>query len=166
MTLFVSILLFYFAKLLCFALGPVARLHTIIDQFRYGDKARLAESYYRGAYGLDVYANSTYASFFNAYFLAKGGYHFGADGETVSSALGKNWTKGTLTIMGEGCTGLLNLVDRDHCWKYILGPWAHVKPAPVRWWKILLFTLVLLLILVLSLAFTVWAGFTLARAAL
>ncbi|MCF0071271.1 hypothetical protein LZD49_12390 [Dyadobacter sp. CY261] len=166
MNLLISVLLYYFAKLLCFALGPIARFHTLIDQLRFGNKTRLADSYYLGAYGLDVYANATYASFFNAYFLAKGGYHFGVDGETVSSALGKNWTMGSLTIMGEGCTGMLNLIDHDHCWKYIIGPWPHVKPAPVRWWKILLFALALLLVLILSLAFIIWAGFTLAKAAI
>lgn len=168
MLLLKNFALFVFARVLLFGLGTLANLHTIVDQLRYGgSKKRLADSFFEGAYGLDVFANTTYPSFFNAYFLKKGGYHFGGSEETVSSALGKNWTMDKLTWMGEGCAGMLNLIDTDHCFKYIKGSWKHPKPErSVEWWKTLLFTLVLTAILALTSAFIFWAAFILVKAAI
>jgi hypothetical protein len=146
MRLLTNIGLYIFAAVLCVGLAPLALIHTIIDQIRYGSRSRLADSFHQGAYALDVYANVTYPSFLNAWFLKKGGYHFGAEDETISSALGKNWTLGRLSVIAQGCVGLLNLVDRDHCFKYIKGNWNHPKPAPVAAWKTLLFTTLLVIV--------------------
>jgi hypothetical protein len=44
----------------------------------------------------------------------KTGYHFGLDGETISSALGKNVERGTLTIAGQALNWLLNKIQKNH----------------------------------------------------
>ena len=50
----------------------------------------------------------------------KTGYKFGVEGETISSALGKNERDGTLTKRGKQLVKLLNWLDKDHCRKAIV----------------------------------------------
>ena len=137
MKLIINIGLYVFAALLCIGLAPLALIHTIVDQLRYG--SRLSSSFRQGAYALDVYANVTYSSFLDGWFLKKGGYHFGYPNETISSALGKNLTLDKLTTIGEGCAGFLNLIDPDHCYNAIQGNWLIANKPTVVWWKILFF---------------------------
>ncbi len=166
MSLAISFLLYLFARVMTFGLECMAFVHTIIDQVRYGgDRRRLRDALFNGAYALDVYGNVTYGSLLNAYFLQKHGYHFGNPDESVSSALGKNWTMGRLTMLGEGCAGLLNLLDKDHCFKSIKGTWTLPKPeSAVKWWKTVLFALVLLLVFSFFLGAAIWVAFITARA--
>lgn len=158
MSLAISFLLFLFARVMTFGLECLAFVHTIVDQIRFGgDQRRLQQSLFNGAYALDVYGNTTYGSLLNAYFLKKGGYHFGVQEETISSALGKNYTIGKLTLLGEGCAGLLNLLDKDHCYKSIKGDWAYPKPAQgVVWWKTALFTTLLSIIFGAFFLLAIW----------
>lgn len=125
-----SFILLVVAIFLFVCVMPLAVAHFIIDLFRYGSaKQRM----FGAALGIDIAANSLFSSFLNAYFLKKGGYHFGMPGETISSALGKNQVSGTLTIVGLGLVKLLNVLDRDHCWKSISGTDMHyylLQPKP------------------------------------
>jgi hypothetical protein len=149
MKLITSAALFLFAVISCAGLALAAFVMTIVDAIRYKEKpGRLADSLFQGAYALDVFGNTAYPSLLNALFLKKGCYHFGARDETISSVLGKNWTLGTLTWLGLGCAGLLNLVDADHCYKYIQGYWDLQKPAGrIPWQLTAVFALILLLVL-------------------
>lgn len=148
MRLLISFCLFAFAVLLCSGLAVAALVSTIVDTIRYKDRrGRLADSFFEGAYALDVYGNTAYPSLLNALFLKKGCYHFGQREETCSSVLGKNWTQQTLTWLGLGCVGFLNLVDRDHCYKYIKGKWDLPKPGRIPWHLTAIFTLILLAVL-------------------
>ena len=47
------------------------------------------------------------------------GYQFGAVGETISSALGKNQRDKTLTICGKILVSILDFLDKNHCIKSI-----------------------------------------------
>jgi len=113
-----------------------AFIHTVIGSFRWkGGWTYVKDAFMRGAHAIDVYGNVAYATLLNDYFIKKDGYHFGKRGETISSALGKNWVRGTLTWLGLGLCGLLNLLDKDHCWKSIEGDFfGIIKPKPVKLW--------------------------------
>lgn len=49
------------------------------------------------ALAIDVFAGRNYRSLWNETLIKPNGYKFGVDGETMSSALGKNEVDGTLT---------------------------------------------------------------------
>jgi hypothetical protein len=136
--------LWLFAAVLCFGLAVPALVQSIIDKIRYKRSTRqIREAFDTGAYALDIYGNTTYYPLLNALFLKNGGYYFGADNETVSSALGKNWTMDKLTWLGLGCAGFLNLIDTDHCFKYIKGDWHLRKPERIPWHLTLIFAIIL-----------------------
>ena len=85
-------------------------------------KNRLGEmnSYFsKLATGRDAYYNVVCAELFNAFFIQKGGYHFGKRKETISSALGKNQERNKLTKLGIWFSGILSIIDKDHCLKNI-----------------------------------------------
>lgn len=136
-----GIILRIVANILKIAFFLPAFTHEIVDGIRYKDLwKRLNRTSKAAAFAIDVYCNVAYCSLLNAYFIRKGGYHYGEQGETVTSATGKNWTKGTLTLIGEGLAGSLNWIEKDHCWKYIMGDWLYnIKPPKVAWWKTWLF---------------------------
>lgn len=140
----ISVALFFIALLLTFLMAVPALLHTIVGAIRWKGKGEYVKAaFFRGAHAIDVFGNVAYATFLNDWFIRKGGYHYGAKGETISSATGKNWVNGRLTWLGLGLCGLLNWIDPDHCWKYIEGRTVGMQqPAPVKWPYIALFLLV------------------------
>jgi hypothetical protein len=71
------------------------------------------------ALSLDKYTNREFRTLWNKYLRTKDGYKFGVDGETISSALGKNQRDGTLTKTGKRLVYLLNKLDENHCQKSI-----------------------------------------------
>lgn len=134
MQLLTNIFLFLYSAISCIAFAPFGIAMNVVDAIRFPRPGRLRDSFLAGGRGLDIFANETYASLWNGLFLRKGGYHFGVRGETLSSALGKNWTLDTLTWIGLGCVGFLGMLDRDHCYKSIEGEWKQPRPAnPVCW---------------------------------
>lgn len=149
--LLINPLLLLFAIIVLVGLSGAALIHTIVDAIRFRSWSKLIESTGTAAYQLDIFGNVAYAPLLNAYFIREGGYHFGVKDETVSSALGKNWTLGSLTWLGEGCVGMLNLLDRDHCYKYIIGSWHLPKPGRIAAWKTLVFSVILAVIVTLIL---------------
>lgn len=163
-----SILLFTACTLAITFLLP-AVMHLIVDGIRFRDlNERINQTCKGAAFAIDVLCNVAYASLLNGFFIKKGGYHYGEQGETVTSATGKNWTMGTLTLIGEGLAGALNWIDKDHCFKYIMGPWIFKnKPPKVVWWKTALFLLVFVVlfciyayiawnIIIVSARFVIW----------
>lgn len=71
------------------------------------------------ALSLDIYANREFRTLWNKYLRTKDGYKFGVNGETISSALGKNERDGTLTETGKKLVWILNKLDDNHCMKSI-----------------------------------------------
>ena len=55
----------------------------------------------------------------NDLLIKKNGYLFGNGLETISSALGKNQQRNTLTKFGKLIASTLNKIDKDHCIKSI-----------------------------------------------
>lgn len=74
---------------------------------------------YRIAYAKDCTANVQMQYLFNAWFRKKDGYNFGNYNESISSVLGKNELKGTLTSLGKIIVLILDFFDENHCFKNI-----------------------------------------------
>ena len=108
------------AILLLYILFPVIIIFMIIKFFFTGDKRMLLVWFYRTAKEIDVFANITCGEFFTSIFLIDGGYKFGGKNETLSSVIGKNQRKNTLSIAGMILRKLLDYIDKDHCKKSIM----------------------------------------------
>jgi hypothetical protein len=57
--------------------------------------------------------------FLNLLLIKPGGYSFGNIDETISSCIGKNKLKGTLTKLGKAIDYMLNCFEKDHSIKSI-----------------------------------------------
>jgi len=71
------------------------------------------------AVSIDIHGNRSMRALWNSTMRKSNGYRFGREGETISSALGKNQRDGTLSFVGKLLAGLLDLLDKDHCRKSI-----------------------------------------------
>lgn len=120
MKLITNIILFIVSILLGVLLYIPSLFHVIIDVIRYGSVNRRVNYYFLNtAVSIDILCNSAFSNMLNAWFIKKGGYHFGRKGETVSSALGKNQYNDKLTWIGIGLAGILDTIDKNHCYKSI-----------------------------------------------
>lgn len=71
------------------------------------------------AVNIDIFANREFRASWNKWLKTESGYKFGKEGETISSALGKNKLNGTLTKKGKLLCRILDFIDKDHCIKSI-----------------------------------------------
>lgn len=71
------------------------------------------------AINIDIFANREFRFTWNKYLKTDNGYKFGKEGETISSALGKNKINNTLTKKGQLLCRVLDLIDKNHCIKSI-----------------------------------------------
>lgn len=71
------------------------------------------------AEAFDRFGNIVCGELFDATLRKANGYHFGAEKETISSALGKNQRDGTLTGTGKFVVWILCKFQKDHCLKSI-----------------------------------------------
>lgn len=114
-----SLILLLTAILLGCIAFPLGILFTLIECVRKGSKQKLLSyaslSFREAALGIDILGNVICRDMLNAFFIGRGGYHFGKQGETVSSALGKNQLKGTLTRAGRWLAAILDKIDPNHC---------------------------------------------------
>ena len=68
---------------------------------------------------LDQYGNTLCKYLFNALLIKKDGYSFGNIDETISSCIGKNYEKNTLTTLGKFLDCVLDGLDKNHSVKSI-----------------------------------------------
>lgn len=61
---------------------------------------------------IDVFANESFRTLWNTTLITKDGYLFGKKGETISSVLGRNIQKNTLTKIG---SILVIILSKSHC---------------------------------------------------
>ena len=116
--------------LLTVATGLIIPL-TIINRHyvdeKYGDTAGYWQS---TAKNIDIWANKEFRATWNAKLIIPSGYKFGIEGETISSALGKNELMGTLTKEGEILVKMLNKLEKNHCILWInteVGDWIDPR---------------------------------------
>lgn len=62
----------------------------------------------------DQYGNALCKYLFNDFLITKDGYKFGNIDETISSCIGKNKVKGTLTFLGKLLDWLLDKFEPNH----------------------------------------------------
>lgn len=128
MKIITNIILFITSILLGVLLYIPSLLHVIIDIVRYKSINRRVNYYFLNtAVSVDILCNAAFSNMLNAWFLKKGGYHFGTKGETVSSVLGKNQYDDKLTWVGVGLSGILDLIDKNHCYKSIDNDEYYIK---------------------------------------
>lgn len=78
------------------------------------------KGYFRSsAITIDKLANREFRTLWNKKLRTENGYKFGAENETISSALGKNQRDKTLTKTGEKLVWLLDKIEENHCLKSI-----------------------------------------------
>lgn len=124
--------------LLTVATGLIIPL-TIINRHyvdeKYGDTAGYWQS---TAKNIDIWANKEFRATWNTrlvHAVEVDGmiiypYKFGVDGETISSALGKNQLMGTLTAEGKRLVKILHKLEKNHCILWIdksVGDWIDPR---------------------------------------
>jgi hypothetical protein len=67
----------------------------------------------------DQYGNALCMYLFNDILIKNNGYKFGNKDETISSVIGKNHIKGTLTWLGRFLDMILDMLQKDHSIKSI-----------------------------------------------
>lgn len=78
------------------------------------------KGYFRSsAITIDKLANREFRTLWNKKLRTESGYKFGAENETISSALGKNQRNGTLTKTGNRLVKVLDFFDKNHCFNSI-----------------------------------------------
>ena len=108
-----NLLLFVFAWLLIL---PLTAWNLIVVYQRDGT----IKGYFRGtALSIDIWANREFRTLWNVKLRIENGYEFGREGETISSALGKNQRDKTLTTSGKILVFILDFLDKNHCKKSI-----------------------------------------------
>ena len=106
-----NLLLFIFAWLL---IPPLTVWNLIVVNKKYGN----TKGYFRStALSIDIWGNREFRTLWNSRLIIEGGYQFGREGETISSALGKNMLMGTLTKEGNKLANILDKIDTNHCIK-------------------------------------------------
>ena len=106
-----NLLLFIFAWLL---IPPLTVWNLIVVNKKYGN----TKGYFRStALSIDIWGNREFRTLWNSRLIIEGGYQFGREGETISSALGKNKLMGTLTKEGNKLANILDKIDTNHCIK-------------------------------------------------
>ena len=108
-----NFLLFIFAWLL---IPPLTVWNLIVVNRKYGN----TKGYFRStALSIDIWANTEFRTLWNTQLRIDGGYEFGEENETISSALGKNERDDTLTTTGKILVWILDKIDKNHCKKSI-----------------------------------------------
>ena len=116
--------------LLTVATGLIIPL-TIINRHYVDEKYGNTDGYWQStAKNIDIWANKEFRATWNAKLIIPSGYKFGIEGETISSALGKNELMGTLTKEGEILVKILNKLEKNHCILWInneVGDWIDPR---------------------------------------
>lgn len=124
--------------LLVFAAGSIVPM-TIINQHYVDEKYGNTDGYWQStAKNIDIWANKEFRATWNARLIQAievdgviiYPYKFGVDGETISSALGKNQLMGTLTAEGKKLVKILNILEKYHCIRWIdktVGDWVDPR---------------------------------------
>ena len=116
--------------LLVFAAGSIVPM-TIINRHYVAEKNGSTYGYWQStAKNIDIWANKEFRATWNAKLIIPSGYKFGIEGETISSALGKNQLMGTLTAEGKKLVKILNRLEKNHCILWIdksVGDWIDPR---------------------------------------
>ena len=111
-------ILLYIVAIILFI--PLSVINFFVVLWNYGIKWKTVNGFfYETAVDIDRFGNRNFRTLWNAILKKKDGYKFGNINETISSALGKNKVKGTLTYTGKVLCVILDFLDENHCIKSI-----------------------------------------------
>ena len=98
---------------------PLHIINFIVVVWTYRKKysfLKTTNGYFRSeALSIDIYGNRAMRTTWNNLLITKEGYQFGVPNETISSALGKNQLRKTLTLTGKILVTILDIIDENHC---------------------------------------------------
>ena len=106
-----ELLLFIVASILKWILSPLLWLFGVITSIIKKEHKKYFKDL---AIAKDQYGNTVGKYAFNLLLITKEGYSFGNIDETISSCIGKNKIKGTLSRFGRVLDYILNSLDKDH----------------------------------------------------
>lgn len=121
----INIILATFAFSLSFVFVPIGIMFAMIFLIIKLDKSMAIKYFERLfiniALSLDVFGNYACSVLFNRVLIKSNtkAYRFGKEGETISSALGKNVIANNLTFLGKCLNSFLNFLDANHSIKSI-----------------------------------------------
>jgi hypothetical protein len=99
---------------------PLTVINVIVVGIKNKFKWKVLRGYFlETAIDIDKFGNKNLRTLLNLTLITKEGYKFGDPRETISSALGKNQLKQTLTTTGKVLCAILDFLDEDHCVKSI-----------------------------------------------
>ena len=110
-----NFVLFLLAVVLGCILFPIGIIYSLVKYSIWGKGSLLL----RIAIAIDQMGNKILEDLFNDLLITEEGYRFGDVRETVSSAIGKNKVKGTLTRLGIALDAILEFFDENHSIKSI-----------------------------------------------
>ena len=97
---------------------PLALINFFVVLTAYGWNLKNAGGYFKSlAIDIDIMGNRAFRTLWNNTLVKrnKNYYRFGKIGETISSAIGKNQIRGTLSIAGKCLAWVLDGIDKNHC---------------------------------------------------
>ena len=112
-----GLLLFSTAVLLTLVTTPFGILFSVFKRIK--SRSDLSTHFMTQAIEIDQTGNLIMKDVFNATLITKEGCSFGNPDETISSVLGKNEAKGTLTKTGKALVAILHKLDPNHAYNSI-----------------------------------------------
>lgn len=109
----VGFLLFLLSIILLCTTGLIGLVYGLIFTGSQGFK-RLGDYFLKIALSVDTLGNVMMQHMLNHLFITKEGYKFGNRKETISSAIGRNVQRGTLSPAGKLLNKILDYVDDGH----------------------------------------------------
>lgn len=94
---------------------PVALINFLVVMYKnvntFGFWKSMNKFWFENALEIDILMNYHFRTLWNVVFRKTGGYRFGKEGETISSALGKNQRDRKLSWFGWLIVGVLYVID-------------------------------------------------------
>lgn len=108
----IGFILLVISSVLKWILAPFSYTYGVVRSLCY--KGEFNEYNKQLAIAKDQYGNGLCKYLFNDFIITKDGYKFGNIDETISSCIGKNKIKGTLTFYGKALDWILNKFEPNH----------------------------------------------------
>ncbi len=100
--------------LLLFITGPIGIIYGLFYSLFTKLLSGIGEYFLEMAISIDQLGNVIMQHFLNLIWIKKKGYPFGNRDETISSVIGKNLKKNTLTSFGKVISRILDSLDPNH----------------------------------------------------
>jgi hypothetical protein len=109
-----GILLFIISIILLLVTGPIGIIYGFFYSLFTRSVSGIGEYFLEIAISIDQLGNVIMQHFLNLILIRKTGYKFGNRDETISSVIGKNLRRNTLTAFGKSLNIMLDFLDPNH----------------------------------------------------